>query len=317
MPKSNSFLDVAIRTLKKAGKPLSADEIWSEAGKLGTLEGFTTNGKTPPASIASRCYTNMQEKGDNSLFYIASRNPTRFYLSELKDGLKAENRNTIATSVQKQTCDKWRERDLHPLLAAFVYGNSHFLARVKTIDHQRSSQTPKGKNKWLHPDLVGVHFPFQDYSEKILDTQKCFFEFPAKIFAFEMKISLGHGNLRESYFQAVSNSSWASEGYLVALTIHEKDDIYNEIRRLNNAFGIGVIRLDPENIAESEIMFPSRLDSKIDWDTANRLADENADFSGFLRAVTEDCKLGKIKSKYDPIPSDEELAKYIEEKTIH
>jgi hypothetical protein len=30
-----------------------------------------------------------------------------------------------------------------------------------------------------------------------------------------MKKELNFSNLRESYFQAVSNSSWANEGYLV------------------------------------------------------------------------------------------------------
>nr|WP_288977411.1 hypothetical protein [uncultured Blautia sp.] len=45
----------------------------------------------------------------------------------------------------------------------------------------------------------------------------------------------------------MSNSSWAHEGYLVALKISEEPELMDELRRLNNAFGIGVIRLDAEH----------------------------------------------------------------------
>jgi hypothetical protein len=38
-----------------------------------------------------------------------------------------------------------------------------------------------------------------------------------------MKKNLNFTNLREYYFQAVSNSSWANEGYIVALDIDEDE----------------------------------------------------------------------------------------------
>jgi hypothetical protein len=89
------------------------------------------------------------------------------------------------------------------------------------------------------------------------------------------------------------------------------------VRRLNNAFGIGIIKLNPENIFESEILFPSRINQEIDWDTVNRLANENSDFNDFLKLITEDCKLGKVKSQYDKVFKMDELTKYIEEKGIN
>jgi hypothetical protein len=89
------------------------------------------------------------------------------------------------------------------------------------------------------------------------------------------------------------------------------------VRRLNNAFGIGIIKLNPENIFESEILFPSRINQEIDWDTVNRLANENSDFNDFLKLITEDCKLGKVKSQYDKIFNIDELTDYIKEKGIH
>ncbi len=68
-----------------------------------------------------------------------------------------------------------------------------------------------------------------------------------------MKKTLNFTNLREYYFQAVSNSSWANEGYIVALDIDEDDSFFAELKRLNNAFGIGVIKLNAENIIMSNL----------------------------------------------------------------
>ena len=68
-----------------------------------------------------------------------------------------------------------------------------------------------------------------------------------------MKKTLNFTNLREYYFQAVSNSSWANEGYSVALDIDEDDSFLAELKRLNNAFGIGVIKLNAENIIMSNL----------------------------------------------------------------
>jgi uncharacterized protein len=103
---------------------------------------------------------------------------------------------------------------------------------------------------------------------------------------------------------------------LVAIYINEDPAFRDELRRLNNAFGIGIIKLNTDNIFESEIIFPSSIKQSIDWDTVNRLANENSDFSDFLKFIAEDCKLGKIKSQYDKVLKLEELNKHIKDKGI-
>lgn len=108
----------------------------------------------------------------------------------------------------------------------------------------------------MHPDIVGIYYPFNDYSTQVINLFSIVAEEPYKLFSFEMKKEINYSNLREYYFQAVSNSSWANEGYLVTLKIKDNDeDIYEELRRLNNAFGIGIIKLNPVNISQSEILF--------------------------------------------------------------
>ncbi|MBB3839756.1 hypothetical protein FHS57_003767 [Runella defluvii] len=169
----------------------------------------------------------------------------------------------------------------------------------------------------MHPGLVGVYFPFRDYKPETLEIQNQLSITSIKLFSFELKVTLNFGNLRQSYFQAVSNSSWANEGYLVTLNIDDDPTFKDEVRRLNNAFGIGIIQLNSENIFESEILFPSKINQEIDWDTVNRLANENTDFNDFLKLITEDCKLGKVKSQYDKVLKMDELVKYIHDKGIN
>ena len=55
-------------------------------------------------------------------------------------------------------------------------------------------------------------------------------------------------NYREFFFQAVSNSSWANEGYLVAAEIIQDDELLSELECLSIAFGIGIIQLDITDI---------------------------------------------------------------------
>ena len=169
----------------------------------------------------------------------------------------------------------------------------------------------------MHPDLVGVYFPFNDYIKETTDLIQQFNESIIRLFSFEMKIKLNFSNLREYYFQAVSNSSWANEGYLVALDIDDSNELLEELLRLNNAFGIGIIKLNLENIEQSEIIVAAKPREVIDWDTVDRLAYKNPDFKEFITSVINSNKINSIhKEDFDKIILGEDVAKYIKEHKI-
>ena len=320
-----TFWSIIELTIKKAGTPLSAMEIWLKAKELGTLGDYVTTGKTPWATIAAYCYTDINRGGDQSMIIQTSERPAQFFLRELADKVdikkiqKERETEAAKEEVKKEKIEskKFNERDLHTILVAYAFGDPHFKANLKTIFHESSNKGASGQNEWIHPDLVGVYFPFKDYKRETLEIQSHLTISSIKLFSFELKITLNFVNLRKYYFQAVSNSSWANEGYLVAINVDEDPAFRDELRRLNNAFGIGIIKLNVQNIFESEILFPARIKESIDWDTVNRLATENSHFTDFLKFITEDCKLGKIKSQYDKVLSIEELSKYIEDKRIN
>jgi hypothetical protein len=315
-----TFWDIIISTLEKEQKPLSPKEIWKKANDYKLLGDFTTTGKTPWATIGAYCYTDIQRAGESSTIIQTNERPAEFYIRKHIEKLDldkiSKEKDKEEIKIEKEIAKKYKERDLHCLLSAFTFTNQHFKASTKTIFHENSSKGTKGQNEWLHPDIVGVYFPYQDYKHETLEIQNHLNISSIKLFSFELKINLNFTNLRQYYFQAVSNSSWANEGYLVILNIDDDPALLDEIRRLNNAFGIGIVKLNAENVYESEILFPSKINEIIDWDTVNRLVVENKNFSDFLKSITEDCKLGKIKSEYDKILDIDELTKFIIDKGI-
>ena len=311
-----SFFNLAYDVLKQANRPLSIQEIWENANKMGLVEKLSSSGKTPVNTLSARLSVDVKHN-NNPTFKKVDDKPSRYILN---NGISSEIPHDILENVSsvskhiKSVQNRFTERDLHIILSSYVMANEHFGCLTKTIYHEVSKRRKNGINKWLHPDIVGVHFPFESYTENTLKLFDILKVNPYKLYSFEIKKELNFSNLREYYFQAVSNSSWAHEGYLVALNISEDTDLIDEIRRLNNAFGIGVIRLNQEHFMQSEILFSAKERDSLDWDTVNRLVAENTDFRKFLDDLMEDITVGKVKSTYDKIFTDEEDAqKYFKE----
>ena len=310
---SYSFIDLAKETLSIVKEPLSQREIWDKAVELNVADKLNSSGKTPWRTIGARIYTDIRDN-PNTPFIQVSKRPAKFYLKNLTSGKEVSIIETEDDFIDNKS--SFNERDLHPLLVKFLYSHAHFKCYSKTIYHENSNKKQKGYNKWLHPDLVGIYFPFNDYLTETQQLQEAFKISSFKLFSFELKIKINFANLREYYFQAVSNSSWANEGYLVALEIDDDPLLRDELRRLNNSFGIGIIKLNSSEIEQSEIIFPSKEKEFIDWETIDRLADENCDFKSFMSDLTEDIKVRKVKSKYDKVYEDNEYIEYLKEKNI-
>lgn len=308
-----------VDVFKETKNPMSADEVWEKAIELGLDKKLGSLGKTPSATVGARLYVDAKENGEKSTFVQVSKRPSRFLLRSLNlnvQQIENEIEKKDEIEIKKYKESNFNERDLHPLLVKYVKDNPHFHCFAKTIYQENSVIKVKGANEWLHPDLVGVYFLFGDYSKETMKLQSSLNVNFIKLFSFEMKKHLDYGNLRQCFFQAVSNSSWANEGYLVCLRINNEPDFKNEIQRLSNAFGIGIIKLSAEDINDSEIVCPARYNESIDWDTLDRLAEDSPDFKKFISDLTEDIALGKVKSSYDKVISDEKYGIYLKEKQI-
>ncbi|GAA7957103.1 hypothetical protein COL6_00670 [Helicobacter pylori] len=171
---------------------------------------------------------------------------------------------------------------------------------------------------WNYPDIVGVYFPYNKYKEETLKFLHHTGQEKHKLFSFELKKELSFSNLKESYFQAVSNSTWANEGYLVVFEIEYK--VLGELRRLNQSFGIGVIKLESE-ISNSKILLPAK-EREINIPTLNMLIEQSPkDFKPFMANINKQIEAGfdkqiDMNDFFKELLGDEAMQKHIKDKGI-
>lgn len=310
---AKSIIDVTKEVLECKNEALNPNQMYHIANEMGLTKELNLNGKTPWASFAARIYMDIKEN-PNSIFEVVATKPMLIKLKNQVINLKIQTQNEI-----KEPKNSYSERDLHPLLTRFAFANDNFKAYTKTIYHESSIKTKKGMDKWLYPDIVGVSFEYKDYQKELNKFIRKFDSLPIKIYAFEMKKHLSVSSFREYYFQAVSNSSWANEGYLVALDIDESDEeLMDLIKRLSYSFGIGVISLNSQNVDESVILARAEFRENLDYSVMNELSMKNPDFKKFLESVEEFNieKEYRSKSEFDEVLDNDKLDNYLINKKI-
>jgi hypothetical protein len=297
--------ELAAKIIRDAQKPLSPTEIWDIAEPQGYKEKLGLTGRTIHNTIAAQIYTDIKDN-QNSIFLKVKTKPVRFYLKDLPQNYDANLLDNQLNIKSVQKIKSYLERDLHPLLSYYVY--TYHSIYTKTVFHENSKK--KTFSQWQHPDIVGVFYPMEQWESAIFDIVNYTGNQPIRLYSYELKKELNFSNLRESYFQAVSNSSWANEGYLVASEIERDDDFISEIRRLSNSFGIGLISLDTANPDDSEILIPARQKDILDIEMMNKISQINPDFKEFLMRIKIDLSSKEIrKEKFDKIIETDELIK--------
>lgn len=183
------------------------------------------------------------------------------------------------------------EKALYPLLMAYLQEELNLYCL--RIDEKKSKNS-KGTNgnKWLHPDIVAMQAVDENWQKHVKLCAQESTSQSVKLWSFEVKKDISRSNVREYFFQAVSNSSWANEGYLVATGIN--NNALDELRILSALHGIGVIVLDTEEPSQSEILLPAKNKSEVDWQSANRIVEENKDFETYIKYVSHYFQTGDI-----------------------
>ena len=185
------------------------------------------------------------------------------------------------TQDDKVICEI-KEKNLYPILSEYLINECRIYS--KRIDEQKSKNNRGSNgNMWLHPDIVGVEILDKDWDPLIKGCVKGSGSNKLKLYSYEVKRKINATNLRESFFQAVSNSSWANQGYLVAAEL--KSDVFEELKMLSSLHGIGFIFLDKENPSESQILLQAKEKDNVDWASANRLLEQNPDFYDFIQST--------------------------------
>ncbi|GAA6996598.1 COG2958 family protein [Helicobacter pylori] len=300
-----------IQSVLEITGPIKVTEIYDKAKELfekGEITNmFDYGGETPHQSVSSYIYTALS-KGEELPFFKVQEKPV---LIALKSAVKEPVSNAQKSSAPGTPGVKIvHERNLHPFLTYMAFNNENLKCYTKTIFHEGSLKSPKGMDRWLYPDMVGVRFLHAELSnENLIAFSKKFDTLPVKLVSFELKKEISVNDCRECYFQAISNSSWANEGYLVGHHIDTHNPkLMDLLKRLHASFGIGVIDLRTDE-DKSAILLNAKYKEKIDYTVALELSEKNEEFSGFLKSVVDyDPKnQNRYKDEFDEIKKKEEL----------
>ena len=308
MAQNLTFLQLAREVLGAEPAPLAATDIWLAAEKSGLTKQLAKVGKTPTQTLRVVLDRDINE-APASDFVRVGRRPVRFWLEKrpFPSGWSAAGPSenvVVDPPVSTETKERqFLEKDLHPLLVWFARMQLNGV-RAKTIRHAAS--TKKSFGEWVHPDLIGVRFPLSSLGERTTVEFAGAVRAPIlRMFSFELKRSVDFSNLRECFFQAVSNSSWAHEGYLVAARWLEDDDFAEELARLSQSFGIGAIHLCLEDYSSSRVLHPARVRDDLDWLTLDKLVAMNPDVKQVLETAKVVLQANRmIDGDFDPLPAD-------------
>lgn len=276
-----------------------------------------------PASTISALLGDLIRNGDSRIKRIKENGATfSYYLTKNEASIEIGSVIISNTPENKKINKKegYDERDLHILLSSYLKNTSTY---SKTIFHEQSSNSKDNHQKWVHPDMVGIRFlNLQTKASQIflkaisrVDT--------FKLTSYEIKKEINTDyELKKTFFQAVSNSSWANYGYLVAFEI--SDSLTEEMERLNQSFGIGIIELKA-NPYESKILYPAKY-RDLDFKTIDKLCKINKDFEKFIEHIetvmtanekyiqATERELNEFCDSY--FSNDTEIEKYCKEKHI-
>ncbi|OHD92896.1 MAG: hypothetical protein A2552_02395 [Sulfuricurvum sp. RIFOXYD2_FULL_44_160] len=269
--------DAILQALENFNKPVTSNEV---SKFIQTHNLYEFSGLTPDATISALLGDFIRKNDSRVGRSKQGRTHYLYYLTKNKndDTLISYAEPVTNNDVKKVKVD-FQERDLHKLFVSYLKSKDIY---SKTIFHEESKNSKDDHQKWIHPDIIGVKFVHlkNDTSIKLLKTLEK--KDSCEFISYELKKEIRSDyDLKKSYFQAVSNSSWANSGYLVAFEIDTK--IYNEMERLNKAFGIGVIKLQ-SNPFESQIIFPSSY-RELDYQTIDKLCHINNDYRKFIDQV--------------------------------
>ena len=279
-----------------------------------------------PGSTVSAILGDFIRNGDTRVKRIKQEGGTySYYLTKNEqnigiDILSGVTETVTTTTIKVDKAKTYDERDLHKLLSSYLKNTGIY---SKTIFHEQSTYGKDNNQIWTHPDMVGIKFlnlqtkASQNFLKSInrVDT--------FKLNSYEIKKEINSDSeLKKAFFQAVSNSSWANFGYLVAFEF--SDSLTEEMERLNQSFGIGVIELNA-NPYQSKILFPAKF-RNLDFKTIDKLCKINKEFEKFIEQTeklmtAEERYFKSTEKELDEFcdgyfTNDTEMEKYCKDKNI-
>ncbi|GAA7480011.1 hypothetical protein ID1078_13160 [Helicobacter pylori] len=177
-------IEIVQSVLEIIKEPIKVTEIYHKAQELfekGEITNmFDCGGKTPHQSVSASIYTALN-KGEELPFLKAQEKPVLIALKSTMNEPVLNTEKINAPSAKIAHNKIMHERDLHPFLTYMAIHNENLKCYTKTIFHEGSLKSPKGMDRWLYLDMVGVRFLHAELSnENLIAFSKKFDTLPVK-----------------------------------------------------------------------------------------------------------------------------------------
>ncbi len=164
-PRNIGIIQSVLEIIKE---PISPRRIYDKAKELfekGEIENmFDYRGEMPHERVSDSIYAALSN-GEELPFKKVREKPV---LIALKSAMNEPVLNTEKPSVSSVKIAHNKiahERNLHPFLTYMAFFNENLKCYTKTIFHEGSLKSPKGMDRWLYPDMVGVRFLHAELSK--------------------------------------------------------------------------------------------------------------------------------------------------------
>lgn len=315
--------EAILKSLEDLKNPATYLDIYNHIMLRNYYPHFET--KETPANTVSAQLGDFIRKSDSRVKRLKLPSGTLgYYLTKFEQDIGIDTITALteekANKNGRLTTKGYLEKDLHKLLSSYLKVIDTY---SKTIPHNVSQKGIDKNQIWTHPDMVGIKFT-NLRTEESQSLQKTINRIDTfKISSYEIKKEINFdSDLKEAFFQAVSNSSWANFGYLVAFEF--ADTLAEEMERLSQSFGIGIIELN-SNPFQSKLRFPAKL-RELDFKTIDKLCVNNEFFRKFIdqveKILTADRKyLGSTLKEFEEfsdrfLATDSEAEQYCIDKGI-
>lgn len=125
-------------------EPIKVTEIYHKAKELfekGEIESmFDYGGNTPNQSVSAAIYTALKNNGEDLPFLKVQEDPVLIALKGMAKEPVLNAQKSSAPGVKIA-----HERNLHTFLTYMAYHNENLKCYTKTIFHEESSKSPKGR----------------------------------------------------------------------------------------------------------------------------------------------------------------------------
>lgn len=190
------------------------------------------------------------------------------------------------------------------------------------IEHTKSQRGSKGSNVWIHPDAIEVQFGSGvtvqigkkiAFDETMLGFRCAMGEPFINLTSIELKVDVTMSNVKEAFFQCLSNSNWANSARLVIANRIEDKKVVQILKNLGRQFGVTVVcynlnrsmleKLPPAsqigNLPQAErnkllidycsnitIIYEARSSPQFDWEYLGNLKRMNPDVDDVIKWIT-------------------------------